>query len=126
MMLIKYWARDCEISTETSSGRITNYALVLLFIFYLEQPNVNLVPPIMQLKESCKPEIIDGWQVNFNKRIQHPSAENKKTIPELLHGFFEFYANFDFKETVICPIDGCTHPKESFDNVDSLPNCMDR
>lgn len=125
MMLIKYWARDCEISTETSSGRITNYALVLLFIFYLEQPNVNLVPPIMQLKESCKPEIIDGWQVNFNKRIQHPSAENKKTIPELLHGFFEFYANFDFKETVICPIDGCTHPKESFDNVDSLPNCMD-
>ncbi|XP_051157141.1 uncharacterized protein LOC127279067 [Leptopilina boulardi] len=126
MMIIKYWAKQCGISGRFTSQKITSYALVMLVIFYLQQPNVNLVPPIITLKEICNPKIVDGWQVNFDKKIQHSSAKNESSIPELLYGFFNFYANFDFNEFVICPIDGCAHSKKSFKYIDNLPKCMDR
>lgn len=120
IMIIKFWARLCGFKT----GRITNYSLIWLCVFYLQQPNVNLVPSVIELKNNCDPEIIDGWQVNFES-IPYPSFQ-PKSIPELLHGFFEFYAIFDFEQFVICPVDGNAHPKTMFKNLDRLPKSMDR
>ena len=126
MLVIKYWAKHCDISTETRGGRITNYALALLFIFYVQQPNVNLVPSVENLKRPCQPNIVEGWQVNFDKTLQYPSSDNKSTIPELLYGFFNFYANFNFKQNVICPVDGNIYSKDMFKDVNSLPESMNR
>ncbi|XP_033218690.1 speckle targeted PIP5K1A-regulated poly(A) polymerase-like isoform X2 [Belonocnema kinseyi] len=126
MLVIKYWAKHCDISTETRGGRITNYALAMLFIFYLQQTNVSLVPPVIDLKRTCQPKIIEGWQVNFDKTLRHPLSDKKSTIPELLHGFFKFYANFNFKQNVICPVDGNVYSKDIFKDVNSLPESMHR
>lgn len=131
MIIIKYWSRICTLSTEyiymvKSSGLyITTYALVMLFIFYLQQPSVILLPSFMKLQEN-EPNIINGWQVNFDETIINPQMKKELSIPQLLSGFFQFYANFDFENFVICPIDGCAHRKEIFQNVDKLPDSMDR
>ncbi|XP_029052025.1 speckle targeted PIP5K1A-regulated poly(A) polymerase-like [Osmia bicornis bicornis] len=123
MMLIKYWAKHFKISC---SGKISNYALILLIIFYLQQPSVNIIPPLMELQKTCQPQILNGWQMNFDENIALPPVLNENSIPELLHGFFFFYATFDFKSKVICPIDGTIHTESEFTDIENLPSCMDR
>ncbi|XP_043605338.1 speckle targeted PIP5K1A-regulated poly(A) polymerase-like isoform X3 [Bombus pyrosoma] len=123
ILLIKYWARHFKIS---SGQKISNYALVLLIIFYLQQPSVNIIPPLMILKSTCQPQIINGWQVNFDRNAVLPPITNENSIPQLLHGFFFFYATFEFKSQVICPIDGMVHTESEFKNIKNLPSCMNR
>ncbi|XP_017792713.1 PREDICTED: speckle targeted PIP5K1A-regulated poly(A) polymerase-like [Habropoda laboriosa] len=122
IMIIKYWTRHFKIS---GTGKICNYALVLLTIFYLQQPTVNIIPPMMILRNSCPPLIINGWQVNFDENTVLPPITNQNSIAQLLHGFFLFYASFQFKSQVICPIDGMTHTELEFKEVYNLPSCMD-
>ncbi|XP_031844900.1 speckle targeted PIP5K1A-regulated poly(A) polymerase isoform X2 [Nomia melanderi] len=123
MMLIKYWARNFKIS---GSGKMSNYALVLLIIFYLQQPSVKIIPPLLELQKTCRPQIINGWQVNFDKNTKLPPITNNSSIPELLYGFFSFYTTFKYKSQIICPLDGKIHTELEFKDVDSLPPYMDR
>ncbi|XP_076756268.1 speckle targeted PIP5K1A-regulated poly(A) polymerase [Xylocopa sonorina] len=123
MMLIKYWARHFKIS---GSSKISNYALVLLVIFYLQQPFINIIPPLMDLQKTCQPQIVNGWQVNFDNNTVLPPITNQSSIPQLLHGFFSFYSTFRFKSQVICPIDGKVHTEAEFKEIETLPQCMDR
>ncbi|XP_076236137.1 speckle targeted PIP5K1A-regulated poly(A) polymerase [Calliopsis andreniformis] len=123
MMIIKYWARNFKIS---GSGKMSNYGLMLLIIFYLQQPSVKIIPPLMELQRTCQPQIVNGWQVNFDENLVLPPTTNKSSIPQLLNGFFIFYSTFEFKSNVICPIDGMIHTDSEFENIDSLPQCMDR
>nr|XP_012138483.1 PREDICTED: speckle targeted PIP5K1A-regulated poly(A) polymerase-like isoform X2 [Megachile rotundata] len=121
MMLIKYWGKHFKIA---GSGKISNYALVLLIIFYLQQPTVNIVPSLMELQKTCQPQIINGWQVNFNENTVLPKVTNKNSITQLLQGFFLFYSSINFKSNVICPIDGMIHTESEFKDVENLPSCM--
>lgn len=122
MMLIKYWGKHFKIA---GSGKISSYALVLLIIFYLQQPSVNIVPPLIEFQKNCQPQIINGWQVNFNENTVLPKVTNTNSITQLLHGFFLFYSSFDFKSKVVCPIDGMVHTESEFKDVQNLPSCMD-
>ncbi|XP_051173359.1 uncharacterized protein LOC127289463 isoform X1 [Leptopilina boulardi] len=122
IIIIEYWIQRHKFSSQSGM----DCGLILLLIFYLQQPEVNLVPTVIKLRNSCDPEFIEGWQVNFNENIQHPSSDNKKTIPELLYGFFDFYANFNFEKFVICPLDGFAYPKEEFKILDKLPESINR
>ncbi|KOC62847.1 Speckle targeted PIP5K1A-regulated poly(A) polymerase [Habropoda laboriosa] len=88
-------------------------------------PTVNIIPPMMILRNSCPPLIINGWQVNFDENTVLPPITNQNSIAQLLHGFFLFYASFQFKSQVICPIDGMTHTELEFKEVYNLPSCMD-
>ncbi|XP_015587444.1 speckle targeted PIP5K1A-regulated poly(A) polymerase [Cephus cinctus] len=121
MLIIKYWARHLEIS---GSGKISNYGLVMLIIFYLEQPPMNIIPTVTELQKSCEPQIVEGWQVNFEKSNTWPQTSNKKSIPELLNGFFNFYLAFDFQKNVVCPLDGIAHDKTIFADITNIPKAM--
>ncbi|XP_043255000.1 speckle targeted PIP5K1A-regulated poly(A) polymerase-like [Colletes gigas] len=123
MMLIKYWALHFKIS---GTGKISSYGLMLLIIFYLQQPSINIIPPLIKLKETCQPQIINGWQVNFDKDAVLPPVTNTSSIPQLLHGFFDFYANFEFKSRVVCLLDGMVHTESEFKDTENLPQYMDR
>ncbi|XP_043502842.1 speckle targeted PIP5K1A-regulated poly(A) polymerase-like [Polistes fuscatus] len=123
MVLIKFWGRQSEMS---GSGKISNYGLLLLIIFYLQQPEIGILPPLMEFQKTCEPIIIDGWQVNFDENTVLPPITNYSTIPQLLTGFFEFYANFPFKRNIICPWDGIAHTKELFTKTSNLPDYMTR
>ena len=56
-------------------------------------------------KESA---IVDGWQCGFSHDLTtwNNLAPNTKSPLELLQGFFNFYANFDYENAVICPNQG--------------------
>lgn len=125
MLILKYWMSNYELNR---NDKMSKYALTLLFIFYLQQPNVKLVPPVIELKKRCRPEMVEGWQVNFDetqKNFQETNSDNNnKSVPDILHGFFEFYSKYDFKTNVICPIDGLSHKRTIFTDVNKLPESM--
>ncbi|XP_014478079.1 PREDICTED: poly(A) RNA polymerase protein cid1-like isoform X2 [Dinoponera quadriceps] len=121
MLLIKYWAKHLGIS---GGGRISNYGLVCLVIFYFQ--NVNLLPPLLELQKNCRPVVINGWQVNFNENTPIPPTTNNCSIPQLLHDFFSFYAEFTFNSFVLCLLDGKIYRAIEFGQVHNLPNYMNR
>ncbi|XP_058809727.1 uncharacterized protein LOC131674929 [Phymastichus coffea] len=127
MMILKYWVSNFELR---GGDKMSKYALTMLFIFYLQQPAVKLVPPIIALKRQCVPEFVEGWQINYNRNAIGYCANEvdakPKSIPELLHGFFDFYANYKFKTNVICPIDGVSHHRTVFERPETFPESMDR
>jgi len=121
MLLIKYWARHFGIS---GSGRISSYGLVCLIIFYLQQ--VGFLPPLLDLQRTCTPQIVNGWQVNFDENTMLPTITNNSSIATLFHNFFSFYAEFNFNATVMCLLDGKTYLLPDFAQLDKLPDYMDR
>ena len=71
----------------------------------------NLLPSVKSLQEHLTPQNsfhIDGWQVGYESDVtKWPlRGQCKKSALELLHGFFEFFANFDYTEMVISPYEG--------------------
>ncbi|XP_047345837.1 speckle targeted PIP5K1A-regulated poly(A) polymerase-like [Vespa velutina] len=123
IIVIKYWARQYKIS---GCGKISNYALIMLIIFYLQQAEPYVLPPLREFQKTCIPIISNDWQVNFDENTVLPPITNNSNIPQLLLGFFEYYLNFQFKTYIICPWDGILHTKEEFARVDNLPNYMAR
>lgn len=114
MIIIKYWARTADLS---GTGKITNYTLVMAIIFYLQQPEINLLPAIKLLQSTVEPIYNCGWLVNFDRNYESSSDNNTSCIPELLQGFFKFYADFNFAILLICPLDGLAHKKVDFAKV---------
>ena len=69
------------------------------------------MPSVKSLQEHLTPQNsfhIDGWQVGYESDVtKWPlRGQCKKSALELLHGFFEFFANFDYTEMVISPYEG--------------------
>ncbi|CAG9583450.1 unnamed protein product [Danaus chrysippus] len=117
-VLVKYWAKVHGFS---GSGRLTNYALTVLLLFYLQQPPVSVLPPVRSLQEGHE-HVVDGWNVAFDDRLEAlPGSTNTSSIPELLGGFFQYYSTFDFCKLVVCPYLGRPIPKEAFRRPSTLP-----
>lgn len=126
MVTIKYWMCNFEFGM---GNKMSKYALTLLFFFYLQQEPVRLLPPLMDIKKTDRPLLVEGWEVSFNGSgsfYEKERAENKIGVPELLQGFFKFYATYDYSKYVICPLDGNSYEKSKFKEVDKLPDCMQR
>lgn len=121
MLLIKYWAKHFGIS---GGGRISNYGLLCLVIFYLQQ--VDLLPSLLKLQNNCVPLTINGWQVNFNENTLLPPTSNNSSIAELFHDFFSYYADFNFRSCVMCLLDGKIYPVADFVHLVKLPDYMHR
>jgi len=47
--------------------------------------------------------IADGWDSSFTTDVTLLPHDNSMSIAELLAGFFQFYALFDFRAYVLCP-----------------------
>ncbi len=48
--------------------------------------------------------ILEGWNCTFPSSPQDfPAITNTSTVSQLLQGYFDFYAMFDFHGQVICP-----------------------
>lgn len=123
LVILKYWMCGCKSRKVIS---ITNYALSMLFIFFLQQ--LKLVPTVLELQRKCQvPVKCDGWQVNFQKTFtffDSNSHYKNRSTPELLKDFFEFYQDYDFESYVMCPLDGKSHNKKLFQDLKSFPSSM--
>lgn len=106
--IIKYWSKlhDCA-----GKNRISNYAIIWMLLFYLQQLPEPIVPPIVEFQKRVPPYFVNNV-FNFAFDTSYPNqTRNKMRCSELLLGFFKFYKDFDFKNNVICPINGKAFPK---------------
>ncbi|XP_044011521.1 speckle targeted PIP5K1A-regulated poly(A) polymerase-like [Aphidius gifuensis] len=111
IVIIKYWAKKLEL---TGSGRITNYSIVMMILFYLQQNNISLIPTIKALQINCPPVIYKNWLVSFDSNFKINNDNCTKNIPQLLCGFFKFYSEFNFATKIICPYDGISLLRNDF------------
>lgn len=124
-VLVKYWAKVHELS---GTGKLTNYALTLLIIFYLQQPPHSILPPVAWLqREPQHAYIVDHWDTGFmDSAALLPAHSNTSSISELLGGFFEYYSLFNFDEMAVCTYLGVPVKKELFKDTASMPDEFDR
>ena len=118
MTVIKYWAMHHNLSgSGDRRGMLSNYALSLQVIFYLQAelilPSVKRLQQNMDEKDRIAIQI-EGKAIKygFPSDIAKWSSEemdmpiNSKSLIELLHGFFKFYATFDYLNFAISPNSG--------------------
>ena len=118
MTVIKYWAMHHNLSgSGDRRGMLSNYALSLQVIFYLQAelilPSVKRLQQNMDKKERTAIQI-EGKAIEhgFPSDLAKWSSEemdmpiNSKSLIDLLHGFFKFYATFDYLNFAISPNSG--------------------
>lgn len=121
LIVIKYWAKKNDLSGQ---GRLSNYALIMIALFYVQQLEVPIIPTVATLQEGVDNKvIIDGWECSINTNIL-PQNSNRMSVPELLCGFFKFFSTFDYRMNVICPLVGTSVPKLVFQTPEELPEAM--
>ncbi|XP_027853066.2 poly(A) RNA polymerase, mitochondrial [Aphis gossypii] len=102
---VKMWAREINLTNDTPGRWITNFSLTLLVLFYLQQEKI--IPDIQTLvKQASNSDVRitnEGINCTFLRDVSklHKDVENKKTLDQLLLGFFEYFATFDFNTNAI-------------------------
>lgn len=109
-IILKYWLKLHNLS---GTGKITNYCLMSLIIYFLQSIRDPILPPIFEFQKNFPEHIIDHWNFGFNNNIKITTS-NKLTILELLQQFFKFYNEFNFNENIICPLIGVPLKKNDF------------
>ncbi|XP_075232943.1 uncharacterized protein LOC142331134 isoform X4 [Lycorma delicatula] len=104
-MMIKCWGRLHEL---TSVGRFSNYALVILGVYYLQQMEDPILPSVQYLQDLVfVKDFCGSWECSFcDDRNTVPLSSNKLTLKNLISGFFKFYSQFDYEKYLICPLLG--------------------
>lgn len=105
--ILKFWTKvhDCA-----GKNRISNYAVVWMLLFYLQQLPVPILPPISEFQKRVYPYFVNGYNFAFDDKLTN-QTKNQNRCSELLMGFFKFYKNFDFASYVICPLFGKAYSK---------------
>ncbi|XP_021181048.3 uncharacterized protein LOC110369819 [Helicoverpa armigera] len=124
-VIVKYWAKVHELS---GTGKLTNYALTLMIIFYLQQPPLCILPSVEWLqRDPATAYIVDHWNTGFlSDPSRLPPSTNTSSISELLGGFFEYYSMFNFDEMVICTYLGLPVKREVFKETTNMPDEFER
>ncbi|XP_022826661.1 uncharacterized protein LOC111356507 [Spodoptera litura] len=122
-VLLKYWAKAHEL---TGTGKLTNYALTLMLVFFLQQTPAVLPAVAWLQREPRHAYMVDHWNTGFNADpAQFPPSANTSSISELLGGFFEYYSIFNFDEMVVCPYLGFPIKREIFKDTATVPKEFD-
>ncbi|XP_068603997.1 poly(A) RNA polymerase, mitochondrial [Brachionichthys hirsutus] len=97
---VRCWARTHGITSSIPGAWITNFALTLMVLFFLQRRKPAIIPTLDHLKDLAGPSdhsVIDGNDCTFVtdfSKIQLQS--NTETIEHLLRDFFDFYSSFAF------------------------------
>lgn len=111
--ILKFWTKvhDCA-----GKNRISNYAIVWMLIYYLQQLPVPIVPPIIEFQKRVHPYFVNNYNFAFDDRVVNNNTSDVR-CSDLLKGFFSFYRDFDYESNVICPLYG-----KAFRKADILSN----
>lgn len=120
LLVLKFWTKLRMVGG--TNTRLTNYALTIMFIYYLQQAPYNL-PSIRKLQENPMVRNIQyGWNGGFDGMYSIDLASIRNaSLYELLKGFFVFYLTYNYDEFVICPYLGENVQKTVFQSLDTLP-----
>lgn len=98
--IIRKWAQVVGLTNPSPGRWITNFSLSSLVIFYLQQLENPILPPINNLLNSKSSE-----KYEFLKNVNFV-GKNNLSLEELLLQFFEFYSSFDFFSKAISMNEG--------------------
>lgn len=102
---IKMWAKEINLTNDVPGRWITNFSITLLVLFFLQQEKI--IPNIQKLVKYADNNDVritnEGVNCTFVRDISKlpRTVENKKSLDQLLHGFFDYYASFDFNTNAI-------------------------
>ncbi|XP_076654205.1 mitochondrial poly(A) polymerase [Halictus rubicundus] len=109
---LRKWAYAHGITSEVAGQKLTNFSLTLLIIFYLQQE--KMLPPMRKMliasNQLDENELSTFLRPVVRSYIDHTNLNNN-TLEDLLFGFFQFYATFDFSMYAICMREGRTKKK---------------
>ena len=113
-VILKLWSKAYKISERMI---MSNYCLVMLMIFYLQNLPQPMLDTIINNQKSKKPIILDPkhkWNVYFNDTI-NKTRNNEESLRDLLVGFFEFYHKLNFSNYIVSLYNGDLVPRKDFD-----------
>uniref|UniRef100_A0A914CKE2 PAP-associated domain-containing protein n=1 Tax=Acrobeloides nanus TaxID=290746 RepID=A0A914CKE2_9BILA len=113
--LKKYLDERCVI--QPRHGRLNSYTVVLMIIHYLQ---CCVDPPILPNLNFLYPAMFDGTtdieNLKFDQEFPTPLKDipkNDMTVGELLLGFFDYYANFDYAYDAISMMNGMVFSRDN-------------
>lgn len=118
-VILKLWSKSYKLASQMI---ITNYCLMMLMIFYLQNLNTPMLDKIINVQKTRSPMVLDShkkWNFYFNDSI-NKSKSNCQTLRELLVGFFEFYSKLSPKDHVVSLLTGRLIKRENFDTDEEL------
>ncbi|BFZ22730.1 hypothetical protein BsWGS_25769 [Bradybaena similaris] len=115
MTVIKQWAICHHLTAGGEQQKPTTIGMLFMLLHYLQTRSPQVVPTLKTLQSYASTTdmfYIDDTVYGLpSKPSLIPRSQNKETIDTLLHGFFTFYSEFDFKNKAISVIEGCTFAK---------------
>nr|XP_004659699.2 poly(A) RNA polymerase, mitochondrial isoform X1 [Jaculus jaculus] len=102
---VRCWARAHSVTSSIPGAWITNFALTLMVIFFLQRRSPPVLPTLDFLKTLAGAEdkcIIEGNNCTFVRDLNKiKPSENTETLELLLKEFFEYFGNFAFNKNSI-------------------------
>lgn len=118
MVAVRYLTRHYNLTGGGGGLKMSNYALTMCVILYLQQLSEPILHTVYELQgvEGLDEDIINGWNCNFCQDLNNlpPLPLNKSSSLELLIGFLQFFSNLEFANVVLCPLKGKVMSKEEF------------
>ncbi|XP_055605909.1 poly(A) RNA polymerase, mitochondrial-like [Uranotaenia lowii] len=104
---VRRWAQSVGLTNHAPGYWITNFSLTMLVMYFLQQLQEPILPPINKLIQSASKTDLriteNHISCSFLRDVQKLNFSTKNTTPldELLLQFFEFYSHFDFNQRAI-------------------------
>jgi len=119
--VVKHWAKSQKLVKDVRpTNYLTNFSIVMMVVCYLQQVH-RMLPSVCELESMSSDKDVficeDGVRVSFLHNVgPHISSLNQSfssdiSLLQLLHGFFEFYSEFDFVANSLNPVNGTTELK---------------
>lgn len=101
-LTLKKWAKIAKVSSDTTTHTVTSFSLFLLLVFFLQNRQLPVLPPLCQIAE------IKGNEENCRAAVNNfrSATCNQETLGDLLKEFFCFLRSFDFRKNGISPYHG--------------------
>ncbi|XP_072020945.1 speckle targeted PIP5K1A-regulated poly(A) polymerase-like [Amphiura filiformis] len=111
---IRHWGKVRQLAGNPRAGpRLTNYALSLMVVYYLQTREPSVLPTVDQLRgDKANADVIEGWDCSFCEKEKNTT--NTESSVDLLREFFHFYSTFDFTTNVISLKTGTALPISTF------------
>jgi len=107
--MVKQWAKAWEL-VGSSDGHLNSYAFTLLTIYFLMNTRPSVVPNLQDAACNCESVNVKDqrwgqeapWDCKFWEMVELiPRSMNSESTHTLLHGFFKFYAEFNWSRDVV-------------------------
>lgn len=109
-IILKYWMRTHELS---GTGKITNYCLFLMIVFFLQSIPNPILPPFDVFQKNVPVVKVENWNMAFNFNFVN-NSRNPLKVATLLKDFFNFFAEYDFQQNIMCPLFGRSYERKNF------------